>query len=60
MKPPKPRYVLDTTALLAFTEKEPGADRVRKLLREGEQKRARVILSFMTFRRLGERKLKKC
>lgn len=49
MKSPKSRYVLDTTALLAFTEKEPGADRVRRLLREGERKRTRVLLSFMTF-----------
>ena len=49
MKPPKPRYMLDTTALLAFTEKERGADRVRTLLRAGERKRTQVILSFMTF-----------
>lgn len=49
MKSPKSRYVLDTTALLAFTEKELGADRVRRLLREAERKRTQVLLSFMTF-----------
>lgn len=49
MKSPEARYVLDTTAMLAFTEKELGADRVRTILREGERGRARVILSFMTF-----------
>lgn len=49
MRRPEPCYVLDTTAILAFTEKEPGVDQVRSLLREGEQGKARILLSFMTF-----------
>ncbi len=49
MKSPEARYVLDTTAMLAFTEKELGADRVRTILREGERGQAQVMLSFMTF-----------
>lgn len=42
-------YVLDTTAILTFTEKEPSVDQVRGLLREGEKGKARILLSFMTF-----------
>ncbi len=46
---PQLSYVLDTTAILTFTEKETGVDQVRRLLREGERGKTRILLSFMTF-----------
>jgi len=47
-KTPETTYLLDTSAILAFTEKEPGAQQVREILRKGEGGQARVLLSFMT------------
>lgn len=43
-----PRYVLDTSALLALRGDEPGADRVETLLRAGRVGRTSILLSFMT------------
>ena len=50
MKPKKTSsYVLDTSAILAFTEGEPGAEVVRNILRKTERGKARTFVSFMTF-----------
>lgn len=38
-------YVLDASAILRFTDKEPGYDRVRDLLYDAAQGSARVLLS---------------
>lgn len=43
-----PRYVLDTSAVLALRSDEPGANRVERLLRSGRAQRASILLSFMT------------
>jgi predicted nucleic acid-binding protein len=43
-----PRFVLDTSALLALRADEGGADRVEALLRAARAGRARVQVSFMT------------
>ncbi len=50
MKPKKTSsYVLDTSAILAFTEGEPRAEVVRNILRKTESGKARTFVSFMTF-----------
>ena len=46
------RYVLDTSALLAFREDEMGANEVEKILRKGEKGECEVYLSFMTLMEL--------
>ena len=38
-------YVLDASAILRFTDKEPGFDRVRNLLYDAAQGSARILLS---------------
>ena len=43
-----PRYVLDTSAVLALRSDEPGAARVEALLRAGRAGRTSILLSFMT------------
>jgi predicted nucleic acid-binding protein len=43
-----PRYVLDTSAVLALRSNEPGADQVEALLRSGRARRTSILLSFMT------------
>lgn len=43
-----PRYVLDTSAVLALRSDEPGAERVETLLRSGRAQRTSILLSFMT------------
>lgn len=43
-----PRYVLDTSALLALRGNEAGADRVEAILRAAQAGRCEVLLSFMT------------
>jgi len=40
-----PVYILDSFAVLAYLEGEPGADRVKSVLREVEKKSAQVHLS---------------
>ena len=44
----RPRFVLDTSAVLALRADEPGASRVAQLLRWARAARAEVLLSFMT------------
>ncbi len=59
-------YVLDSFSLLALLQLEPGADRVTALLREAEQKTARVLMSLISLgeivyiieRRWGETRLR--
>ncbi len=43
-----PRYVLDTSAVLALRSDEPGAERVEALLRSGRARRTSILVSFMT------------
>ncbi len=52
MKDESTRYVLDTSALLALREDEAGADKVEKILRESEEGKCEVYLSFMTLMEL--------
>ncbi|OIO01597.1 VapC toxin family PIN domain ribonuclease [Candidatus Desantisbacteria bacterium CG_4_10_14_0_8_um_filter_48_22] len=42
-------YVLDTSAILAFLEDEPGADVVERLLKQAGSRKFRVFASFMSF-----------
>jgi predicted nucleic acid-binding protein len=42
-------YVLDSFALLAYLESEPGAARVQELLRRAEQQQARIFLSVINY-----------
>jgi len=44
----RPRFVLDTSAILALRSGETGARRVEALLRSAHSGRAKVYLSFMT------------
>jgi len=43
------RYVLDASALMAFFEHEPGADRVEELLREAAGTERRLLLSVVNW-----------
>ena len=57
----KPSYVLDSFALLAYFQAEPGGEKVRDLLREASAESARAFLSvinlgeilYITERKLG-------
>jgi len=40
-----PSYVLDSSALIRFLDKEPGAERVREILRECIERRADLCIS---------------
>lgn len=59
-------YVLDSFAMLALLQLEPGADRVTALLREGGQGTSRVLISLISLgevayiieRRWGETRLR--
>lgn len=42
------RYVLDTSALLALRDDEPGAERVHRVIDAARKRRASVYVSFMT------------
>jgi ribonuclease VapC len=42
------RYVLDTSALLALRDDEPGAERVHRIIDAARKRRASVYVSFMT------------
>ena len=44
----KRSFLLDTSALLALREDEPGADRVEALLAQASRKQCRLLVSFMT------------
>ena len=46
--PKIPRYVLDTSALLALRDDEPGAERVHRVIDAARKHRASVYVSFMT------------
>jgi predicted nucleic acid-binding protein len=46
--PPKPSFVLDTSALLALRGDESGADRVEALLSKAEKNQRRLLVSFMS------------
>jgi predicted nucleic acid-binding protein len=46
--PPKPSFVLDTSALLALRGDESGADRIEALLSKAEKNRCRLLASFMS------------
>lgn len=46
--PPKPSFVLDTSALLALRGDESGADRVETLLSQAKKNQCRLLVSFMT------------
>ncbi|MBI2878087.1 MAG: PIN domain-containing protein [Candidatus Tectomicrobia bacterium] len=49
-RPPQERvFLLDTSALIVFTEDEAGAEVVERVLREAAQGKARVLVSFITF-----------
>ncbi len=43
-----PRYVLDTSALLALRDDESGAERVHRIIDAGRKQRAHVYVSFMS------------
>ncbi len=57
----KPTYVLDSFALLAYFQAEPGGSKVKDLLKKAEVKKAEAFLSilnlgeiiYITERRLG-------
>lgn len=49
MEASKPRYVLDTSAILALREDEEGADKVESLLRQGESGNLEVYAPFMMY-----------
>ncbi|MFP5406760.1 MAG: PIN domain-containing protein [Gammaproteobacteria bacterium] len=42
------RYLLDTSALLALRDNEPGAERVEELLRESQQGKTRCLACFIS------------
>jgi predicted nucleic acid-binding protein len=44
-----PRYVLDTSALLAYIEDEEGSDVLESLLEQAERQEAILLSSFITF-----------
>ena len=46
--PNAPRYVLDTSALLALRDDEPGAERVHRIIDAARKRRAIAYVSFMT------------
>ncbi len=46
--PKAARYVLDTSALLALRDDEPGAERVHRIIDAARKRRASVYMSFMT------------
>ena len=49
----KPRYLLDTSALLTFSGDEPGADAVGVLLAKGRRGEVQVYLSFLSVMEAG-------
>lgn len=49
----KPRYLLDTSALLAFSGDEPGAHAIESLLGRGRRGEIRVYISFISVMEAG-------
>ncbi len=49
----KPRYLLDTSALLTFSGDEPGADAVGILLAKGRRGEVRLYVSFISVTEAG-------
>ena len=49
----KPRYLLDTSALLTFSGDEPGAEAVGILLAKGRRGEVRLYLSFLSVMEAG-------
>lgn len=49
----KPRYLLDTSALLTFSGDEPGADTVGALLGKGRRGEAQLYMSFLSAMEAG-------
>jgi len=49
----KPRYLLDTSALLTFSGDEPGADAVGLLLAKGRRGAVQLYLSFLSVMEAG-------
>lgn len=49
----KPRYLLDTSALLTFSGDEPGADAVGLLLAKGRRGEAQLYMSFLNVMEAG-------
>ena len=47
------RYVLDTTAILAYSGNEPGADLIEELLFKAHRKQLKLYISFMTVMEAG-------
>jgi predicted nucleic acid-binding protein len=43
------RYLLDTSALVAFREDEPGSDLVEEILQQAKAKKALIFTSFLSF-----------
>ena len=50
--PEQKNYVLDTSAIFAFTKNEEGADKVEGILRLASSGKVRVFVSFATFMEL--------
>ena len=49
----KPRYLLDTSALLTFSGDEPGADAVGILLAKGRREEIQLYMSFLSVMEAG-------
>ena len=49
----KPRYLLDTSALLTFSGDEPGADAVGALLAKGRRGEIHVYMAFLSVMEAG-------
>ncbi len=45
-------YLLDTSALFALRDNEPGADRVEEILRDAKDEKCQAYVSFMSFMEL--------
>ena len=49
MNEPTKRYVLDTSALLAFTDSEDGAEVIDALLRQAQKGELELLVSFASW-----------
>ncbi|NJN93405.1 MAG: type II toxin-antitoxin system VapC family toxin [Anaerolineales bacterium] len=52
MANPIPSHVLDTSALIAFTDNEDGADTVKNLLQQAEKGEVEILVSFASWMEL--------
>jgi predicted nucleic acid-binding protein len=46
------RYVLDTSALMAFFQNEPGADTIKQILNRARGEKCQAVISFITLTEL--------